>query len=677
MWRTGVPTFAKVQYKSVYNGVDLVYYGDQGRLEYDFVVAPGASARPIRLRFAQPNHLRLDAGGDLTVAAANGEITFRKPVVYQLEDGHRQPIAGQFKLMAGHTVGFQLGRYNHSEPLVIDPQLTYVTYLGGTGTGTDDGQAIAVDGVGSAYVTGYTTSTNFPVTAGAVQATTGSANAIAYVTKFSPDGSTLVYSTYIGGTGGDHGNSIAVDLTGNAYITGYTYSADFPVTTGAYQIANNAVGAGLSNVFVAKLNATGSALVYATYLGGAGNVDAVGGSSGDFGEGIAVDAAGDTYLTGYAYSTTFPVTGGAYQATNNAVGNGGQAVFVTKLNPTGSALIYSTYLGGTGSDADTSYSNGTGDAGAGIAIDAAGDAYVAGYSNSSNFPVTAGAFQPINNTTQNEFLCYNGFISKFNPTGTGLLYSSYIGGSGTVSGNGEICDAAFSVALDSAGSAYLGGLTQSSNFPVTAGAFQATNNEIGAGVATSFAAKVNAAGTALAYSTYLGGSGASENANGITVDALGDAFVVGTTSAATFPLTGTAYQATNTAGNEAAFLTEFNPAGAGLVYSTYLGGTGGNYGNGVAVDSGGNPYLTGRTTSVDFPVTEAAYQATNNTTGGTSFVARFGVGAALAPTPTTTTLALTAAAAPVTTVASGTVVTLTAAVAAIATPVFPGNSHLL
>ncbi len=277
-WHSNIPTYGKVRYSGVYPGVDLVYYGNQQQLEYDFVVAPGASPKPVRLRFAGAEKLQLNADGDLKVVARNGEIAFHKPVVYQIKEGRRQPVQGRFAVLAKNTVGFALGSYDQSRELVIDPTLAYSTYLGGSGK--DGAGAIAVDGEGHAYVAGAATSSDFPVTGGAFKKTNNSFLFTAFVTKLNLAGSALDYSTYLGGSGGnyslrnfgDEASGIAVDASGHAYVAGATYSTDFPVTSGAFQTVNKAAANDESNAFVTKLNTTGSALDYSTYLGGSGKI---------------------------------------------------------------------------------------------------------------------------------------------------------------------------------------------------------------------------------------------------------------------------------------------------------------------------------------------------------------------------------------------------------------------
>jgi hypothetical protein len=378
-WQSDVPTFGRVSYPDIYPGVDLVYYGSQQQLEYDFTVAPGVDPSTIRLRFAGAEQVSIDPQGDLVLQSAAGALRQPKPFVYQEVDGVRQQVAGQF-VIQGQEVGFQVGAYDKGRPLVIDPVLSYSTYLGGNGA--DEGHAIRVDAAGDIYVTGSTTSTNFP-TQNPIQGYGGGTCGFppvpctdAFVTKIDPSqpaGQQLVYSTYLGGNGDDEGNGIAVDGGGNAFVAGATGSANFPTTPGAFQ---RTYGGGESNAFVAKLSGTGS-LVYSTYLGG---------SFDDAAAGIAVDSAGNAYISGDSTSLDFPTTPGAYRRTLPGV----DAAIVAKLNPSGSALVYSTYLGGTH---DPITGEGGNDHGTGIAVDAGGNAYVTGATDSVDFPTTAGAFQ--------------------------------------------------------------------------------------------------------------------------------------------------------------------------------------------------------------------------------------------------------------------------------------------
>jgi len=539
-WRTNVPNYARVRYREVYPGIDLVYYGNGRQLEHDFLVAPGTDPSVIRFAVEGADKVEVDAQGDLVLSTNEGEVRLRRPVVYQEADGVRQEIAGGYTIHANpqsQDVGFQIANYDATRSLVIDPVLVYSTYLGGSGD--DSGQGIAVDAAGNAYVTG-TTGGNF-ATANPLQASNGGGDDV-FVAKLNAAGSALVYSTYLGGSGTDYGQGIAVDAAGNAYVTGYTASTNFP-TANPLQASN---AGGVSDAFVAKLNAAGSALVYSTYLGG---------SSEDWGNGIAVDSAGNAYVTGRTLSTNFP-TANPLQASNRGMDD----VFVAKLNAAGSALVYSTYLGG--SERDCGY---------GIAVDAAGNAYVTGYTGSINFPTA----NPLQAT-----LAGGGdvFVAKLNAAGSALVYSTYLGGKSD--------DQAYGIAVDSSGNAYVTGSATSTNFP-TANPLQASN----AGNGHVFVAKLNAAGSALVYSTYLGGVSDSTHPGpdggcGIAVDAAGNAYVIGNTYS-TVPTSNPLHP------NWDVFVAELNAAGSALVYSTYLGGGSMDSGNGIAVDAAGNAYVTG------------------------------------------------------------------------------------
>ena len=389
-WRTDIPTYATVKYENVYPGIDVVYYGNQRQLEYDFRLRPGADPRRIRLAFDGAQHLSISEQGDLVLGTGGGDIVLKKPTIYQEIDGEKHDISGSYLLHGRHGVGFEVGDYDRAKPLVIDPTLVTLKVFGGSGD--DRGRGIAVDSSGNAYITGNTTSTDFPTTSpfqGAFGGGTGSGDD--FVVKLNPQG-TVAYSTYLGGSGNDQGNGIAVDSLGNAYITGTTSSTNFP-RANALQ---NTFGGGTSDAFVTELNATGSALIYSTYLGGSGA---------DTANGIALDSSNNVYITGFTSSINFPTR----NALQGSLGTGGsQNAFVTKLNAAGSALVYSTYLGGNSSDT-----------GSGIALDSANNAYVAGFSYSSNFP-TMNPFQ----STLKGFP--NAFVSKLNPAGSALVYSTYL-----------------------------------------------------------------------------------------------------------------------------------------------------------------------------------------------------------------------------------------------------------
>ena len=574
-WRTNVSNYAKVKYADVYPGVDLVYYGNQRQLEYDFLVAPGADPGAIRLAIDGCEKSRIDKQGDLVLEVDRSEIRLHQPVIYQEINRSRRSIGGKFVMRSGREVGFEIARYDASKPLIIDPVISYSTYLGGSGDESVGG--IAVDSAGNAYITGTTDSSDFP-TANPLQAvfhrgicetlpvgTTTFPCSVAFVTKLNAAGSGLIYSTYLGGGGRDAGRAIAVDFAGNAYVTGSTNSTNFP-TANAFQ----PVTAGQRDAFVTKLNPTGSALLYSTYLGGSGA---------DFGAGIAVDSSGNAYVTGLTGSSDFP-TANAFQS---MIGGSFNA-FVTKLNAAGSALVYSTYLGGSGGN----------DGAAGIAVDSSGNAYVTGSTNSRNFP-TANAFQA----------AYAGglsdaFVTKVNAAGSALVYSTYLGGSGS----GDYGDQGTGIAVDSAGNAYVTGYTDSNDFP-TVNAFQPVYHCCNGYeyMGDAFVTKLNAAGSAV-YSSHLGGS-VYDIGSGIAVDSSGNAYVTGSTYSHDFP-TASPFQAAY-AGT---FVTMINAAGSALVYSTYLGASFTDAGTGIAVDSAGNVYVIGTTSSTNFPTAnpfQAAY----------------------------------------------------------------------
>ncbi len=583
-WHTGVPTFGRVGFHEVYRGVDLVYYGNQRHLEYDFVVAPHADPKQIQLRFAGAQGVHLNAAGDLIVRTSEGALTWRKPTVYQSgATGKHAVVAARFRLKSlpnGQTgVRFALGRYDNARPIVIDPVLVYSTYLGGTGVqGGDFANGIAVDSAGSAYVTGFTGSLDFPVTAGASQSVNraSAGNSSAFVTKLNPAGSALVYSTYIGGSTGDNANGIAIDGAGNAYITGRAFSADFPTTPGAFQRTLKAN----HSAFVTKLNPGGSALVYSTFLGGSGSDSAVG---------IAVDASGHAFVTGHTISPDFPTTTGAFQTVNRSSAGGN--AFVTELDPNGSALVYSTYLGGSGMQ---------GDFGKGIAVDGSGSAYIVGDAFSPDFPSTQGAYQRVEKASNSS----NVFVTKLNAIGTALVYSTYLGGSVADNGN--------SIAVDANGQAYVAGNTLSGDFPTTSGAFQRVIRTMPS-VVNAFVTKLNGSGTALVYSTYLGGSAETYTYH-LALDSRGSAVVAGYTNATDFPTTVGAYRRSGvgaTVGKTHSYVTRLNASGSALVYSTYLGGTGGDYASAIALNSNGDAYIGGYTGSADFPVTPGAVQTAN------------------------------------------------------------------
>jgi hypothetical protein len=624
-WTTNLTNYAKVRYSNAYPGIDLVYYGNQQQLEYDFVVAPGAAPRAITLDLradtqstSGPSHspaerknvpLRIAPNGDLVVTMAEGgEIHFGKPNVYQagkdfdpqmdaaapelVAATHSISIDSRWVLRGPFQAGFEVGDYDQTKTLVIDPALNYSTYLGGSAYDAVFG--VTVDSAGNAYVTGDTASNDFP-TSNALQGAYGG-NHDAFVAKLNLNGSALVYSTYLGGGNYDRAVGIAVDGAGNVYLAGTTGSPNFPVTAGALQTICGCAKSNNSDAFVSKLSPTGATLVYSTYLGGTAN---------DYGSAIDVDSAGDAFVAGRTCSLDFPITAGSFQTTygGGCSPSAGGDAYVSEVNATGSALVYSSYLGGSGIDA--AYA---------IAVDASGSAYVAGNTNSTDFPATAGAFQTTNGGG------YDSFVAKVNPTGSALVFASYLGGSAD--------DTTWGIKVDSSGSAYLAGQTISPNFPTTTGAFQ-TSCGGGCLQTDGVVTKFSPTGSSLVYSTYLGGSGIEE-AFAIAVDSAGEAFVTGETGSTNFPTTPGSFQPASP-GGVAAYVTKLNSKGTKLAYSTYFGNTS-TTGLAVAVNNTAHSFVvTGRTYSTTFPVTPGAFKTacptctqTNKASDG--FVAEFIVG---------------------------------------------------
>ncbi len=564
-WRTNVPTFARVRYQSVRPGVDAVFYGNDGRLEHDFVVAPGADPHAVEIGVSGADRLRLDADGALAMDLGAGSVRLERPAFYQEVDGARRAVTGRFAIRGADRIGFDVGAYDVSRPLVIDPVLSYSTFLGGTGD--ESGAGVTTDAAGNAYVVGGTSSLDFPISPGAYS-TSVAGSTDGFVTKLNADGTGVVFSTYFGGAGDEGVARAAVDASGTVYVVGGTGSTNFPTTSGAFQTALS----GTFDAFAAKLNSTGTALVYSTLAGGSGD---------DGFAGVAVDASGNAFVTGASTSSNYPTTPGAFDTSNQSLIGLPDAI-VTKINPTGTGLVYSTYLGAAFNL----------EAGAAIAIDASGNAYVTGGTN-GGFPTTGGAFDTSFNGGP-----FDGFVTKVNPTGTGLVYSTYLGGSGE--------DYGFGIAVDASGNAYVTGYISSTNFPV-ANAFQANN----AGGFDAYVTKVNASGNALVYSSYLGGSGDEglttnggtelQVAGAIAVDASGNAYLTGFTNSTDFPVVA-AWQL-RLAGEFDAWVAKIGPTGASKVYASYLGGAAEERGLGIAVDGSGNAYVTGFTLSSNFPTT--------------------------------------------------------------------------
>jgi hypothetical protein len=613
-WTTGVPNFGRVRYEQVYRGIDLVYYGSGRQLEYDFVVSPHADPAQIQLAFSGMASRELAADGALILSANGRSVRFHKPVAYQHDPltNARTPVEARFVLRGVREAAIDVGHYDTSRPLVIDPVLIYSSYVGTAGS--EFAYDIAVDASGNAYVTGFSDSATFPVTSGAFDTSyAGSGgtpfNGDVVVSKFSPAGA-LIYSTYLGGSKEERANSIAVDSAGNVYITGSTTSTTFPTTPGVFQPQwGNAPFSSNGDSFVTKLNPTGSALVYSTFLSGHSLTSAFA---------IAVDAGGNAYVTGQA-SFDFPSTSGSIFLSTS----GGNDAFAVKLNASGTGLLFSRLLGGT--NLEDSF---------GIAVDASGNSYVTGCTDSSNFPLTSAAQGTYAGAT-------DAFAVKLGPTGA-TVYSTFLGGAAADCGGG--------VAVDTTG-AYFTGKTSSANFPVTSGVLQTTRK----GSSDAFVTKLSASG-AFVYSTYLGGSldengslrsSGAETAGAIALDVSGNAFVTGFTYSTDFPLQDAIQVANGGGGKQDVFVSKLNSTGSALIYSTYLGGSGTDEAYGIAVLNG-DAYIAGRTTSSNLPMV-APFQS-SNAGGSDMLIARL---ARVAPTLTLTPATLNFAA-----VKSGTTLTL-------------------
>lgn len=570
-WRTRIPQYQEVIYRQLWRGIDLRLREQAGVLKYEFHLQPGASPSDIRLAYDGASRLAIDRSGALRIDTPEGTLQDSAPTAYQTVDGARIPVETRYALhgTGRHArVAFAIGdTYDSGRELVIDPGIQFTTFLGGASH--EIGAGIVVDASGNAYITGTTQSPDFPTTAGAFDRTGAAQNfAEAFITKLNATGTALIYSTFIGGSNMEFGRRIAIDAGGNAYITGQTKSSNFPVTGNAFSralhIPANCPRCATDNTdgFVTKLNAAGNALVYSTYLGG---------TEYDSPRGIAVDAGGNAYVAGETLSPDFPTTTGAFSRTYS----GNYDVFVTKLNATGSALAYSTFVGGTQVDN-----------GERVAVDASGSAYVMGFSSSVDFPTTPGAFDTTNN---------GGFdvtLTKLNMSGSALVYSTYLGGQNMDTGGG--------LAVNDAGEAYVVGGAGSLDFPTTAGALHTTPDG-----SDNFVTKVNAAGSALVYSAVFGGT-ASEGANGVALDTAGNAWISGITSSTDYPTTANAFDRSSN-GVADAFVSELNPAGSALLYSTLLGGSQSDGADDLAVDGAGDVYVTGHTYSMDFPATAGAF----------------------------------------------------------------------
>jgi hypothetical protein len=624
-WHRDIPQFGRVEYRGVYPGVDLIYYGNQGQLESDYIVAPGADPTQIALQISEAGKLAVDAAGDLAISTATGELLLRKPHAYQGGGSAMQEVAANYILGAEQQVRIQLGAYDAQQPLIIDPVLSYATYLGGATNQTLAG--IAVDSSAFAYITGFTSSSDYPVTAGVVQGTPANTKSSVIVTKLKQDGSGLVYSTLLSGSGplGDVGRAIAVDSAGDAYIVGFTSSTDFPITSGkAYQTVNRGGGG-----FFTELDPAGATLLYSTYLSGTG-IDRL--------QAVAVDTAGNAYITGATTSTDFPlVTGTAIQNINNVTGSQIGTAFLSRINPNQvglGSLVYSTFLGGTKEDS-----------GLGVAVNSSNNAFITGYTKSSDFPMTATntGFQ----TTLKNTIGGNAFVARVDTSQPdALVYSTFLGGAPNGSGSnpGEVGSA---IALGSSGDAYITGYSYATDYPLV-GALDSVSNTPNQKTIVSRLDTTKSGAASLVYSSYFGGTrltllGSSPGVDlgfGIAVDPAGNIYLAGTSRSADFPVTPGAPQST-IAGTQNAFVAELNPAGSAVLFGTFLGGSI-EAANGIALDHAtpANAFVAG-ITSGNFPTTTGAFQTVDNvssTSNTDGFVAKLSPGAVTGVFATPSTL---------------------------------------
>jgi uncharacterized repeat protein (TIGR01451 family) len=558
-WHTNVPTFARVRYESVYDEIDLVFYGREGEVEYDFVVGAGADPSRIRFRIEGADDMRLDDDGNLVLRAAGGELVQRAPVIYQERDGARVPVSGSYAIGAAGEVSFDVGAYDRAAPLVIDPVLSYTAVFGGEVAASNGwgpyaypGE-IAVDAAGAVYLTGMTSASDFT----GISETSLESDLISsspFLTKINPAGTALEFSTYIGGIGNSNGD-IAVDAAGAVYFACSTYGA-FPGTaTSPIQQAK----AGGNDCAVAKIDATGSAILWATYLGGTGE---------EYTARIALDPSGNVVVAGETSSQDLP----GISASSAQPYLSYQEAFVSKIAGDGSALLFSTFYGGWSSERVYD-----------LAVDGAGNAYIAGETQSTSLPGTAESpIQPVFGGFD------DGYVAEISADGTSFVYATYLGG--------DYQDKVMGIALDPAGSLYAVGDTQSPDFPVTGGAFQSSNP----GWMAGFVSVIAPGGTSLGYSSYFGGS-AQTSVSDVAVLTAGTVHLVGATSSSDLPgAAGSQIQST-LVGDSDAFVTRLDLANPSTIFTTYYGGTSRDYGNQIAVDPAGNMYIDGQTYSADLP----------------------------------------------------------------------------
>ena len=581
-WRTGVAQYAKVFFKSVYSGIDLVYYGDRGQLEYDFLIAPGANPGSLHFRITGTDKVELDSGGNLVLRCSDNSLELHKPTIYQREpDGSRRLVAGEFALH-GNEIRFRIGKYDSRKQLIIDPVLTYSTLIGANNS--TQVQGIAVDGNGDLYITGTTFATNYP-TLNAFQAKNNGTTNV-FITKLGVNGNAILYSTYIGSSGFDNAAGIAVDRSGDAYVTGTVGASNFPTTPGAFMTTCPGI---CNTPFLSKF-ATNGTLVFSSFMGGSNSPA----------HAIAVDGQGEAYIAGDTASNDMPTTPGSFEPTfAGQICTSCFNAYVEKLNASGTDLVYSTYFGLAGPFSTPSTS------GTGLAVDSSGNAYLVGTSGSI----------PLKNPIQiTPVGAPDTFVAKFSPDGSALMYSTFIGGDSPFF-FGEAGNFATGVAVDPFGNAHVTGTSSSCDFPLTLNAFSTDCVTLGYDQKI-FVLTLNSAGNQLLFSTFL----RSGNSPGIAVDSKGDSYIAGSTTANNFPVLNP-IESTSQRSNSSGFIIELDPSGK-ILFSTYLGATGeGSQPSGIAVDGKGGIYVAGSGQG-DFPILNPIPSQTFQSTFYTIFAAK-------------------------------------------------------
>lgn len=571
-WRTNVTTYRKIKYDEIYPGIDLVYYGNSGELEYDFIVAPHADPRGIKLKFNGVTRVKLDRNGDLLLSTTTATFRHQKPLIYQEVNGTRTSVKGGYVLGTKGQVSFRFGTYDKTRPLIIDPVIAYSTFLGGSDL--DEGFSIAIDSSNNIYIAGITDSTNFPLENPFQSINKGGNGPVGYyelyVSKLDPTGQSLIYSTYLGGTGIDRGGVIAVDNDGNLHITGSTTSIDFPVAN-AYQ---STYGGGASDAFLTKLSPSGNFLIYSTYLGGNGP-NWLPGNYFEAGRAITLDSVGNAILAGETDSFGFPVLQ-PIKATKGGTSAASDA-FLLKMS-TGGSLLFSTYLGGNNDD----------DSANGITQDAFGNIYISGSTSSTDFPIVNAPSFLIPNAD-----AYNAFVMKLTPEGTSIINSTLMGGTSADYGG--------AIVVDSSQNIYLGGATYSQDFPVV-NAFQPTNPitpVFGNPRTTGWVMKLQSDFSVANYSTYLGGNDYG-GVSTVALDSSNNLWVYGSSIATNFPVVDALYSSNR--GYQDVTLSKFSLDGSTLTFSTYLGGNNYDRPGRMVLNSDDEIYLSGNTASSNFPL---------------------------------------------------------------------------